>query len=50
MGTKSRIVIYQHLFVHFCTFCKGTIGYKRYNLKMKVDNQHLFKQKFNYRQ
>jgi len=31
MGTKSRIVIYQHLFVHFCTFCKGTIGYKRYN-------------------
>jgi hypothetical protein len=20
MGTKSRIVMYQHLFVHFCTF------------------------------
>ena len=50
MGTKSRIVIYQHLFARFCTFAKGTIGYKRYNFKMSIDYQGLFKQKFNYRQ
>jgi len=50
MGTKVIIVIYQHLFVHFCTFSKGTIGYKRYNLKISIDYQGLFKQKFNYRQ
>ena len=50
MGTKVIIVVYQHLFVHFCTFAKGTIGYKRYNLKISIDYQGLFKQKFNYRQ
>ena len=36
MGTKVIIVVYQHLFVRFCTFSKGTIGYKRYNLKIQL--------------
>ena len=49
MGTKVIIVVYQHLFVHFCTFAKGTIGYKRYNLKISIDYQGLFKQKYYYR-
>ena len=31
MDTKSRIIIYQHLFARFCIFIKDTIGYKRYN-------------------
>ena len=49
IGTKARIVMYQHLFAQNCIFSKDTIGYKRYNLKITVDYQGLFKQKFNYR-
>ena len=49
MDTISRIVVYQHLFAQICIFLKDTIGYKRYNLKMKVDYQGLFKQKYYYR-
>ena len=50
MDTKSRVVVYQHLFARFCIFWEDTIGYKRYNLKITIDYQGLFKQKFNYRQ
>jgi hypothetical protein len=49
IGTKARIVVYQHLFAQICIFCQDTIGYKRYNFKMKVDYQGLFKQKYYYR-
>ena len=49
MDTISRIVVYQHLFAQICILLKDTIGYKRYNLKMKVDYQGLFKQKYYYR-
>ena len=49
MDTKVIIVVYQHLFVQICIFRQDTIGYKRYNLKISVGNQHLFKEKFNYR-
>jgi hypothetical protein len=50
MGTKSRIVIYQHLFARFCTFGKKCKRYNGYNLKISIDYQGLFKQKFNYGQ
>ena len=49
MDTISRIVVYQHLFAQICIFLKDTIGYKRYNLKMKVDYQGLFKQRYIYK-
>jgi len=49
IGTKARTVMYQHLFAQNCIFEQDTIGYKRYNLKITVDYQGLFKQKFNYR-
>ena len=49
IGTKARIVMYQHLFAQNCIFSKDTIGYKRYNLKITVDYQGLFKQNLNYR-
>ena len=50
MGTKARIVVYQHLIAQICIFSKDTIGYKRYNLKITVDYQGLFKQNLKYRQ
>jgi hypothetical protein len=50
MDTKVIIVVYQHLFARFCIFSLYTIGYKVYNLKITIDYQGLFKQKFNYRQ
>jgi hypothetical protein len=49
MGTNTIIVIYQRLIVQICIFSKDTIGYKRYNLKITVDYQGLFKQNLNYR-
>jgi hypothetical protein len=36
IGTKARIVIYQHLFAQICIFCQDTIGYKRYNCYKKL--------------
>jgi len=36
MGTKSRIVVYQHLFAHFCTF-RG--WYNRVQ-KVQFKNKH----------
>ena len=47
MGTKSRIVIYQHLFVHFCTFAKGTIGYNGYNGSLSHLFNHIFQKASN---
>ena len=36
IGTKARIVIYQHLFAQNCIFEQDTIGYKRYNYAKKL--------------
>ena len=38
MDTKSRVVIYQHLFTRFCIFYKDTIGYKKIQLIQKASN------------
>jgi hypothetical protein len=49
MFKKLILVMYQHLFAQICIFELDTIGYKRYNFKMKVDYQGLFKQEYDYR-
>jgi len=36
IGTKARIVMYQHLFAQNCIFEQDTIGYKRYNYSKKL--------------
>ena len=50
MDTIARVVVYQRLITPICIFCQDTIGYKRYNLKITVDYQGLFKQNLKYRQ
>jgi len=36
IGTKVRIVVYQHLFAQICILEQDTIGYKRYNFTKMI--------------